>query len=371
MNRAVDSMLLEAKEVRSTTPEKDQELVFEDVAEILGLELPELDPIVDGAFECGDKVELVGGSKMRKSFFLIAWLLHIAMGIDFLGLKIPKRRRVVYVNLELKPSWLHRRLVRYAQSYGISPEEIGDYFKVVNARGKNKIVREKLAVALAGRDVDLVALDPRYKLHLPGEAENAGEGVAGILELMDMIAELGPAVLVVHHDSKGDSSDKSIADRGSGSGWAGRDVDAKFTLSAQRDEPETGIVVESLCRNYPPIPPFCIRWLDHRFELADDLSPVKYGAEDRRREAQAKPSVDECEAAILALAGEPMGRTELVAKVAGQVKRASRETIRAAIDGLVRTGKLAHTPRTGNKNGAVRYGLPAAIRTPEPPQEPA
>lgn len=363
MNRAVDSMVLEAKEVRDTTPEKDPELVFEAVDELLGRELPELDPIVDGAFERGDKVELVGGSKMRKSFFLIAWLLHIAMGIDFLGLKIPKRRRVVYVNLELKPSWLHRRLVRYAQAYGISPGEIAGNFDVINARGLNKIVREKLATALVGRDVDLVAVDPRYKLHLPGEAENAGEGVAGILEMMDEIAELGPAVLVVHHDSKGDSSEKSIADRGSGSGWAGRDVDAKFTLSAQRDEPETGIVVESLCRNYPPIAPFCIRWVDHRFELADDLASAKYGAEDRRRESMAKPSVDECETAILSLAGEAMGKNELVAKTGAIAKRASRETIRAAIDSLVRQGKLASTPRAGNKNGVVRYGSPEVIRS--------
>ena len=197
---------------------------------------------------------------------------------------------------------------------------------------------------------------------LPGEAENAGEGVAGILEMMDEIAENGPAVLVVHHDSKGDSSEKSIADRGSGSGWAGRDVDAKFTLSPQRDEPETAAVVESMCRNYPPIAPFCIRWADHRFDLADELSPTKYGAEDRRREAMAKPSVDECETAILSLAGEAMGKNELVAKTGAIAKRAPRETIRAAIDGLVRTGKLAHTPRAGNKNGTVRYGRPEVIR---------
>ncbi len=371
MNRAVDSMMLEVKEIRDTTPEKEPALALEEAADLIETVLPELDPIIDGAFERGDKVEVVGASKQRKSFFVLELAFNLAMGTDWLGLKIPKRRRVVYVNLELKPAWIHRRVFRYAQTCGISPEEVRDSFFIVNARGKGQVVREKLAALLKEHNIDLVIIDPRYKLQLPGEAENAGEGVAGILAMMDEIAENGPAVLVVHHDSKGDSSEKSVADRGSGSGWAGRDVDAKFTLSAQRDEPETAAVVESMCRNYPPVAPFCIRWVDHRFELADDLPPTKYGAEDRRREAQAKPSLDECETAILALAGEPMGRTELVAKVAGQVKRASRETIRAAIDGLVRTGKLAHTPRAGNKNGAVRYGLPAAIRPSEPPQESA
>ncbi len=340
-------------------------LQFMEAAELIETEPPPLDPIIEGCFERGDKVELVAGSKQRKSFFLIDLLFHLAVGRDWLGFKIPKRRRVVYVNLELKDAWIHRRIRRNARAYGISADEVRGFFRIVNARGKGAVVRNSLAAMMRReRDVDLVAVDPRYKLMKPGESENQGEGVAGILAMMDEIAEGGSAVLVVHHDSKGEQGDKSVADRGGGSGWAGRDVDAKFTLSPQRDEPDTAAVVESLCRNYAPHPEFCIRWKDHRFEVAEDLAPVKFGNEERKRQSRAKarPTISDCESHVLAVAVEPMGKNELIGKSQERMPMSARQTIRDCVDGLVRRGKLAHTPRAGNKNGAVKYGTPEAIR---------
>ena len=199
----------EAGEAGETKKAADCGLAFEDAADFIETAPPPLDPIIENAFERGDKVELVGGSKQRKSFFLIDLLFHLAAGRDWLGFKIPKRRRVVYVNLELKRDWVHRRIHRTARAYGMAAEDVRGFFRVVNARGKGGIVREHLAAFLRGEDADLVALDPRYKLMLPGESENAGEGVAGILAMMDAIAENGSAVLVVHHDSKGDQAGKS------------------------------------------------------------------------------------------------------------------------------------------------------------------
>lgn len=337
-------------------------LTVAEAADYAANDPPPLDPIIEGICECGDKGELVAGSKRRKTFFLLLLLLHLAVGRAFLGFKIPKRRRVMWVNLELKREWGWRRIHKLARAVGIEPEELRGWFFVVNARSKGMAVREHLRELVVSRKVELAGIDPRYKLHKAGESENLGEGVQGILDLQDQIAESGAAVLTVHHDSKGDNSEKDIADRGGGSGWAGRDVDFKITLSAQRDDPDNASVVELLCRNYPPNPPFCIRWEDGRFELAPDLSTAKHGREDRRREAQAKPNVEDCESAVLTVLGSKlMGRVEIVGKVQSQVKRAARETIRAAIDSLVGGGKLACTPRAGNKNGVVRYGLPAVV----------
>jgi len=36
---------------------------------------------------------------------------------------------------------------------------------------------------------------------------------------------------------------------------------------------------------------------------------------------------------------------------------------RACLDALVADGKIAHTPRTGKKGGAVKYGTPSAIES--------
>ena len=157
----------------------------------------------------------------------------------------------------------------------------------------------------------------------------------------------------------------SVADRGGGSGWAARDVDCKFTLSPQRDEPDTAAIVESMRRNYAPVEPFAVRWEDHRFEMAEDLAAVPFGLEERRRagKVKAKPTIEDCEPHLLAVAVEPMGRGELLGKAQQRIPLAARQVVRDALDGLVRTGRLASTPRAGQKDGAVKYGLPETIKT--------
>lgn len=340
----------------------DGDLTVVDAADYVEADPPEQDPIIAGVFERGDKLELISGSKQRKTFFLILLFLHLAVGRDFLNFKIPKRRRVMWVNMELKPEWSQRRIHRLAKAVGIAPGELRDWFLIVNARSKGSSVRNRIGRIAVEHDVDVVGLDPRYKLMAPGEVENAGEGLQGILDLMDQIAESGPAVLAVHHDPKGDAGDRAIADRGSGSNWAGRDVDARFTLTQQRNEPDTASVVETMCRNYPPVTSFAIRWKNDMFVLAPDLEPVPFTSLDRRRQqsTSTQPDTSAIDAHAMAIAREPMGRTELVQAIRDRVT-VSREAARACVDRLERLKKLVHTPRSGARNGAVKYGLPEAI----------
>lgn len=333
-----------------------------EAADYLEQEPPKPDPILDGCFERGDKVELISASKQKKTFFLLFKLLHLAIGRDFLGIKVPKRRRVLYINLELRDTWLHRRIRAACRLMGIHPDELRGWFVVLNARSRGAAVREHLVEIAEREGVDLVAVDPRYKLHLPGEAENAGEGLQGILDLLDLVAEAGPAVLVVHHDPKGDGGDRAIADRGSGSSWAGRDVDCRFCLSPQKDEPETGSVVSIMCRNYPPTADFSIRWWDGIFEPAPDLRPLPFTSYDRKKAlaGDTQKTAESFEGAALEIAREAMSRDSLEYKI--RLAGASRDAARACIEGLVRKGELAHTPRTGSRNGSVKYGIPQAIR---------
>lgn len=334
-----------------------------DAADYLEAEPTAHDPIIDGVFELGDKVELIGGSKRRKSFAAIEIAVHVATGRDWLGLHIPNPRRVVFVNLELRDKWIHRRIRRACRAHGIDNAALRGRLFVVNARGRGATVRARL-VEIARRDrAELVIVDPRYKLHLPGEAENAGEGIAGILDLFDRVAESGPAVLAVHHDPKGDAGDRAIADRGGGSSWAGRDVDARLTLTPQKQDPEGASVVSIMCRNFPPVDDFCIRWADDRFNLDPDLMPLPFTSWDRKRATQgdSKRTAESFEAVALDAAREPMGRNELLCTI--QEGGASRNLARACLDGLVRRGEIVHTPRAGAKNGAVKYGLPAVIQS--------
>jgi hypothetical protein len=333
-------------------------LEIEEVADFIEQDPPMLDPIIEGVFEPGDKIELVAPSKQRKSFFLLDLLFHVAIGRDWLGFKIPKRWRVLYVNLELKHDWIHRRIHRNAKAYGINADEVRGWLRVINARGKGQLVREQLADIARREKLDMVAVDPRYKLHKPGESENLSEGLAGIFQMLDDVAETGAAVLVVHHDGKGDQSEKSVADRGSGSGSAARDVDAKFVLSPQAHEPDIASVIETMCRNYPPLEPFCARWVDHKFTPAPDLPPIKLGPDERKKIAKAKYAMTD-EAAFDVLGDNTETATKLRALL--RKKGASKDEANDHITCLLTSGCWEEW-QAPIKNGAKFIGPPSAVK---------
>ena len=227
-------------------------LRLQSLGDFLAVPPGEIDPIVEGCFESGDKVELIAPSKCRKSFFAIDLALHVAAGRDFLSLKVPKPRRVLYVNLEIKSDWMKRRLLKRLAGYGLDQGAIGDNLAILNCRGRGEMVRDGLLRFLSEARPDFVVIDPRYKLMRADENENAGEGLVGILTLLDAVAETGAAVMVVAHDTKGDSASKDIRDRGAGSSWAARDTDCRFTLTPGKENPEDDVILAVLARNYPP-----------------------------------------------------------------------------------------------------------------------
>ena len=111
---------------------------------------------------------------------------------------------------------------------------------------------------------DIVIIDPRYKLMRPDEDENTGNGLIGILNLLDAIAEEGAAVMIVSHDKKGDIKSQDIRDRGAGSNWAARDVDCRFVMTPKKND-EYGVEVGVLARNYPPRPALDLKAESGRF----------------------------------------------------------------------------------------------------------
>lgn len=218
----------------------------------------ELDPIVAHAFERGDKVELIAPSKCRKSFFALDLAIHAAAGYPFCGLAIPKPRKVLLVNLEIKRDWMKRRVLSRLEGYGYKSSELKRNLMLMNCRGQGGSVREAILSRVKAIKPDFVILDPRYKLMRADEDENTGNGLIGILNLLDGIAEEGAAVMIVSHDKKGDVKGQDIRDRGAGSNWAARDVDCRFVMTPDKnDENRTSVGV--LARNYSPRPALDLR----------------------------------------------------------------------------------------------------------------
>ena len=367
----INEMLKETETVQAATPE-GAGLIIESIADFLAVPPPPLDCIVGELFEAGEKGEIIAPSKARKSFFAIDLVAHIAAGRDYLCFKIPRPRRVLLFNLEIGRDWMKRRFYRRLAAYGIPPEEIRETLHIVNARSKGQNVREQAVEAVKRARAEVAIIDPRYKLLLPTESENAGEGVAGVLDLQDRIAEAGAAAILVGHDGKGTAGDKDDRDRGAGSGWTGRDCDFRIVLSPHADDPQDAVVLSIMRRNFPPFADVTIRHDGDSFQLDSETAPRKETTFTRRQVARTAAPLDTLRPHVLAVlrtAGKclPAGVLETRVQDAARVgqKRAA-----ALIALAEEAGDIVSMPRQAKKGGPVMKGTPEQVEAYKKPRLP-
>ena len=274
-------------EAGETPQEENLSALIVDAATYAEQEPPPSDAIVPELFDTGDKVALIGSSKARKSFFTMELALCIATGREIVGLPIPKRRRVLLIQYEIKPAHFHRRLHRAAKAYRIDPAELRGWLLIVNGRGHTKARDFTRLAKIAGAEV--LILDPLYKL-MAGD-ENDSEAMAQVFATFDQVSEqTGAAVVFVHHDKKGITGDRDERDRGSGHGTLGRDYDTALFLSEHASQPDL-IVLSKITRNYPPQSKTAIRWQDGRFTATDEeaVERTTHTARQQQRTRGRKP----------------------------------------------------------------------------------
>lgn len=255
-------------------------------ADWLRTEPPAPDQILEDTLDAGDKMAVLASSKLRKSFFFEQMALSLSAGRDFLNWHVPKARRVLYMQFEIRDHHSHRRTRNLALAMGIRPEDLGDRLLIIPGRGLGLAGSEgleRIRLATGDFNPEVIMLDPLYKL--AQGVENAAEDFKVLLNAFDQLAELtGAAIIYVHHDTKGSPGDKDIRDRGAGSNVLGRDYDACVTLTAHAQETDAS-VVEVLLRNYPPQDPFTIVWNcgdgGYCFSMANDVAPDKKTSKTR------------------------------------------------------------------------------------------
>ena len=239
-----------------------------------------MDPIVDGIFERGDKVALIGQSKTRKTFATIQLALCLATGRFWLDYELPRVRNVGIVQLELKAEHYHRRVRNVAHAMKIQAAGVAGRIAIANVRGARfrpgELIPAELMNGLHDQlagEIDLLIIDPLYKLlAMQGASENDSTEIGRVLRQIDwLIEDTGAAVLYVHHSAKGHAGDRQAIDRGAGSGAIARDFDAGLFLGPHATEPDA-VVVEAICRNFPSPAAFSARW-DGYFHRDDVLPP--------------------------------------------------------------------------------------------------
>lgn len=228
-------------------------------------ELPEgeAEIVIEGLLHIGEKLGITAGSKSFKTWMLLSLGYCIANGLDFLGFKTRKARRVLFFDLELSRNGLRRRLARIRKALG----EQGNFenIKVCSLRGKASLFCknfDKISDQIKDAGFKVVIIDPIYKFLL-GREESSNGIVADVLEKLTVFCmEAQVALIYVHHHSKGNQAAKDSLDRSSGAGAWSRDPDAVLDLTEHKESTKQEKIykAEITVREFPPIENFVVRW---------------------------------------------------------------------------------------------------------------
>lgn len=258
--------------------------------------IPAPDQLLENFCDTGDVVGIFGKSKAKKSWFMANLGIALATGVPFLAWSIPKKRRVVMFQLEVKRDHYERRIQMMANELVEGLENL----EVVHCRGMALTAAEIGAEAKA-RGAEVVLIDPIYPLFPNGE--NNAEDVRPIVQEFGRLAEAGITVVYAMHDAKGRSGDRELVDRGSGSGIIGRAYDAAFFLDPHADD-DFAVVVRSICRNYPAYDDMVAQFVKDTgtFEVDPELAPdPKTSQSESRKRSRGEPLAETAERVYAAI----------------------------------------------------------------------
>src|SRR5450830_842647 len=165
--------------------------------------------ILEGLVEEGDQVVLCGAPKAGKSLMASQIALAAASGGDFLGWKAPIARRVLYVNLELRPKRFGRRLI--AQVGDVKHLAAYSNLKTINCLRTLDIRDFKQCEAFADKvkalGVDLVIWDVLARMH--GADENDNPSMRAVMHSI-RVASADRAHIILHHMRKASAGQENV-----------------------------------------------------------------------------------------------------------------------------------------------------------------
>lgn len=282
-------------------------------------------PILEGLARVGETINLISVSKIGKSWLVYILLLCIVTGRFWLGRFRTTRGRVLLIDNELHKPTLASRFKTVADAMGIRSDEYADEIDVWPLRGQLRTLAG-LAAEFDGLEgqYQLVVVDAKYRALEPGISESDNQADTAFYNLVDSLAEkLGAAVLLVHHSSKGNQSEKRVTDVGSGAGAQSRAVDCHLILREHEDA--DAVVLEAAVRSFAPVEPIVLRWNFPLWQADVTADPRQLKGKKSASEENQDRSDTATEAAILKhCAGAWRSRSEIRTLTGFGPQRANR-----------------------------------------------
>lgn len=278
------------RQIKELEDPKTWQSLVEDGADIMRLELPPVVELVAGLLTPCAKFVIASNSKSFKTWLTMFMALSIAAGVKFWG-RDTTRKRVLYVNLELKRATFQRRVQIIAGKAGLKLEP--SWFSHIALRGKLGglsvlQVVERIIAEARRLNAEVVILDPIYKLTFEGKENDTGDTTV-LYNLLDRITtEAAATVILCDHFGKGDQSMKEPLDAIRGSSAKGGDVDAAMVL--RKHDITDCFRVDVVHRELAPIAPFVVGWQFPFMLIRPDLDPenMKKAGPGRREEYEPK-----------------------------------------------------------------------------------
>jgi len=239
----------------------------------------------------GERCVLGSTSKSGKSWAQLHLAVAKSQGLPWLGWN-PKPGPVLYIDLELLRYFFDRRMSAISAALGVShPKDLHLWsLRAVRPRVTMRQLVDEVCKRYQGAGLDLVILEPSYKLVTPGTQGTNGEyTVLEYLEALDEIShELKCGVMTSHHSPKGDLSARSSIDLFSGSGTWARDPDVLMTLRPHQKDGFT--ILQTTRRHGEPKDDVVLRWDYplHQLALDEDPSAIRNSKTKSAEDTQAK-----------------------------------------------------------------------------------
>lgn len=239
------------------------------------------DYIVDGLFEAGENVAIVGSAKAGKSFLALQLAICIAAGVPFLAHAVPRPRRVLMANLEISARQYKRRTRAMVEAFNIPREILAMNLFVENLKNEDITWSALRADALAV-GAEVLMIDPFYQIFKGDEIDQ--ESVIAAIDEMKEIQKSGVTLIMVYHAPKGFNGDRNLRDMVSGSSILVRYPEALLGILCHADAKELR-VFDTVLR-HPPIDEVTARFDGGVFVPDPTIAPIVESAASRKRLAE-------------------------------------------------------------------------------------
>lgn len=258
---------------------------------------PVKDIFIEGLIERGELFSISATSKGHKSYLLLSLVLSLISGRDFMGFRIPQKRKVLLFNYELMFNNIKRRLNYIIERTmpDFNPNDIVDNLILMNLRGYNIILEnvvEKARDMVRKNKVDIVIFDPIYRMLQVKDgskiSENDNSDMAKILSVIDSLTTEKCTVGWSCHYTKSNRSQLASMDRMAGAGVQARYPD--LLVSVTELETDSKVVdpkdfrMEFTVRDFAPVAPINMSWEWPHFVTNEALASAKLKGSEGRPE---------------------------------------------------------------------------------------